>query len=458
MEDKQKCSSKKHEELDAITFCEQCKIFMCNKCLNFHKELFEYHQQYNIDKNNNEIFIDICKKNGHEKKLEFFCKMHNELCCVGCISKLNEKGYGQHKDCDVCSIENIKEEKKKILNENVKYLQDLSNNLENAINELKDIFENNNKRKDELKLYIQKVFTKIRSAINEKEDELLLDIENKYNDNLCKQDIIKESNKLPIKINESLEIGKISDDDWNNINKLSSLIYNSIKIEENIKNINIINAHIKIIKKFKNIKINFTPQEKAINEFIQKIKKFGDINIILPKYFESSLILQNINDLFKLIQLSLNKIEINNTKLIYRSSRDGNSYKSIVDKIKNKSNLIFIYLTGNERIFGNYLRIKLENLGNNNNRYYKDENAFVFSLNNNKIYKILKPEFAIRFSKQDYPISIGNNENNNGFYFSGNKINDEGLLTEPKIYDFEKENELTEGKNKLNDFEIYEIS
>ena len=94
------------------------------------------------------------------------------------------------------------------------------------------------------------------------------------------------------------------------------------------------------------------------------------------------------------MQLSLNKIEINNTKLIYRSSRDGNSYKSIVDKIKNKSNLIFIYLTGNERIFGNYLRIKLENLGNNNNRYYKDENAFVFSLNNNKIYKILKPEFA----------------------------------------------------------------
>ena len=458
MEDKQKCSSKKHEELDAITFCEQCKIFMCNKCLNFHKELFEYHQQYNIDKNNNEIFIDICKKNGHEKKLEFFCKMHNELCCVGCISKLNEKGYGQHKDCDVCSIENIKEEKKKILNENIKYLQDLSNNLENAINELKDIFENNNKRKDELKLYIQKVFTKIRSAINEKEDELLLDIENKYNDNLCKQDIIKESNKLPIKINESLETGKISDDDWNNINKLSSLIYNSIKIEENIKNINIINAHIKIIKKFKNFKINFTPQEKAINEFIQKIKKFGDINIILPKYFESSLILQNINDLFKLMQLSLNKIEINNTKLIYRSSRDGNSYKSIVDKIKNKSNLIFIYLTGNERIFGNYLRIKLENLGNNNNRYYKDENAFVFSLNNNKIYKILKPEFAIRFSKQDYPISIGNNENNNGFYFSGNKINDEGLLTEPKIYDYEKENEITEGKNKLNDFEIYEIS
>ena len=153
MEGNKKCSFKAHKESNAISYCEQCKIFMCNKCLNHHKELFKNHQQYNIDKNNNDIFIDICKENGHEKKLEFFCKTHNELCCVGCIVKLNEKGYGQHKDCDICSIENIKEEKKNKLNENINYLQDLSNNLENKINELKTIFENINKSKEELKLY-----------------------------------------------------------------------------------------------------------------------------------------------------------------------------------------------------------------------------------------------------------------------------------------------------------------
>ena len=55
-------------------------------------------------------------------------------CSVGCISKLNEKEYDHYKDCDVYSIENIREEKKKTLNENVKYLQDLSNNLEYTIN------------------------------------------------------------------------------------------------------------------------------------------------------------------------------------------------------------------------------------------------------------------------------------------------------------------------------------
>ena len=190
MEGNKKCSFKAHKESNAISFCEQCKIFMCNKCLNHHKELFENHQQYNIDKNNNDIFIDICKEKGHEKKLEFFCKRHNELCCPLCIVKLSKKGYGQHKDCDVCLIEDIKDEKKNKLDENIKYLQDLSNNLENSINKIKIIFENIYKNKEDLKLYIQKVFTKIRNAINEREDEILKEIDNKYDENFCREDII----------------------------------------------------------------------------------------------------------------------------------------------------------------------------------------------------------------------------------------------------------------------------
>ena len=456
MEGNKKCSYNAHKELDAITFCEQCKIFMCNKCLNLHKGLFENHQQYNIDKNHNEIFIDICKEKGHEKKLEFFCKVHNELCCVLCISKLNEKGYGQHKDCDVCSIENIKDEKKNKLNENIKYLQDLSNNLENTINELKTIFENINKSKEELKLYVQKIFTKIRSAINEREDELLLEIDNKYNDNFCREDIIEESIKLPNKIKKSLEKGKLSDDDWNNNNKLSSLINDCINIENNIKSINYINDNIKNSNNFKKIKIGFAPKDDSINEFIQNIKKFGKIDVLLPQ-FEDSLILKNKDDLKKLLELISNSVEINNTKLIYRSTRDGNTFKNVVDKLKNKSNLIFIYLTGNERIFGNYLKTKLENLGNSKDKYYRDENAFVFSLNNNKIYKILSPEYAIRFHI-NYPILIGNNDNENGFFFREDIVCDAGLTNEPKIYNFgDNKCELTNFNNEFYELEIFEI-
>ena len=180
MEVRQKCSSEKHKEVDAISYCEQCKIFMCNKCLTYHKELFQKHNLYNLDKNVNELFINLCQKNNHEKKLEFFCGDHNELCCVCCISKLDCNEYGQHKDCKISQINNIKDEKKNKLNENMKFLQDLANNLENTINELKTIFEKINQNKEELKLNFLKIFTKIRNALNEREDEILSDIDKAY--------------------------------------------------------------------------------------------------------------------------------------------------------------------------------------------------------------------------------------------------------------------------------------
>ena len=173
MEKNLKCSSKAHKEIDAISYCEHCKILMCNKCLSYHKELFKNHQLNDMNINNNEIFIDICKNSGHEKRYEFFCKKHNELCCIGCITKIQCKGYGQHKDCDICLIDDIIEEKKNKLKENIKYLLDLTNNFEDTINELKMLFEKINKNKEELKSYVQKVFTKLRSTINEREDELL---------------------------------------------------------------------------------------------------------------------------------------------------------------------------------------------------------------------------------------------------------------------------------------------
>ncbi len=63
-------------------------------------------------------------------KLEFFCKSHNKLCCLACISKIKIKNYGMHKDCNICPIEKIKDEKRNKLKENIKILEDLSNNIE----------------------------------------------------------------------------------------------------------------------------------------------------------------------------------------------------------------------------------------------------------------------------------------------------------------------------------------
>ena len=78
---KRKCSLSKHSEVDAVSFCQECKKHFCNKCQNHHTEIFEDHKLINLN-NLNEIFIDKCKEYNHNCKLEFFCKEHNTLCCA----------------------------------------------------------------------------------------------------------------------------------------------------------------------------------------------------------------------------------------------------------------------------------------------------------------------------------------------------------------------------------------
>ena len=67
-----KCSSIKHSENKAISYCQECKIFLCNKCHNLHSELFENHKSYSLDKNINDIYTDICKEDKHKQNLEFY--------------------------------------------------------------------------------------------------------------------------------------------------------------------------------------------------------------------------------------------------------------------------------------------------------------------------------------------------------------------------------------------------
>ena len=90
----------------------------------------------------------------------------------------------------------MKEEKKKKYEENIKYLEEFKN-IQNSINELKLIFDKIEPNKEELKLNIQKIFTKIRSSLNEREDELLLLVDEKYKKSYIDEDVIKENMKLP---------------------------------------------------------------------------------------------------------------------------------------------------------------------------------------------------------------------------------------------------------------------
>ena len=107
-----KCCLEEHKEIDIISFCPECRIYMCNKCQDFHSSpFFKSQHPYNLNKTE-DMITGFCSEKNHAMKLEYYCKEHNQLCCAACIAKLNAKGNGQHKDCDICEIENIKEEKR----------------------------------------------------------------------------------------------------------------------------------------------------------------------------------------------------------------------------------------------------------------------------------------------------------------------------------------------------------
>jgi len=122
---------------------------------------------------------------------------------------------------------------------------------------------------------ISNIFTKIRNSINEREDKLLSDIDNEYNNLLFKEDIIKQSEKLPNEIKNSLEIGKELDNKWNENVKLKN-INECINIENNIKKIKIIKENINKYNLVKDMGFKFEEEDK-INKFIEQISIFGKI-------------------------------------------------------------------------------------------------------------------------------------------------------------------------------------
>ena len=286
---KNKCTFKEHKEIDAISYCQECQIYMCNKCLNYHKGLFEIHHLINADENITNIFNGYCTEKNHPNKLNYFCKNHNKLCCAACIAKINEKGDGQHKECNVCIIENIVEEKKNNLKNNINNLENLYNGLEKSIDEIQKLFLKINENKEELKLKVQKIFTKIRNLINDREDELLKEIDEQFNNLYFNESTIKDYENLPKKIKISIDNVKKINEDWENNDNLISLINDCINIEDNIENINSINK--KIIKFNHNLKIQikFIPEEKGIEKLLETIKMFGNVYYIEILFLENAL-------------------------------------------------------------------------------------------------------------------------------------------------------------------------
>ena len=273
-----KCSLDEHKDIDAEYYCQECKISMCKKCEKDHSRLLKNHHLIPLDKDISEVFTGLCTKPKHPLALEYYCKTHNQLCCAACVSKVKNKWNGQHKDCEIYYIVKIKNSQKEKFDNNVKKLEELSNKIEPTIKQLKDIYEKINESKDKLKGEIQKIFTKIRTELNNREDKLYEEIEAKYNEIYFKEELIKESEKLPNLVKISLEKAKIKENDWDDENILPKLINDSINIENIIKNIDGIYGKVNDCISKKSIFIKFNLNKDKIEKgLLSDIKSFGKI-------------------------------------------------------------------------------------------------------------------------------------------------------------------------------------
>ena len=323
MEESKKCSSKGHNKNNANFYCPNCNIYICKNCEISHANLFQNHNLLELNNNIKDIFTGICEKENHNEKLEFFCKTHNELCCVSCLCVIKGKGKGQHSSCEVCYLEDIKEDKKNSLINNIKLLEELSNKLDESINNLKNYFQKIDERKENLKQKFMNIFTKLRNALNEREDEILKDIDNEFNKNFIKEDFMKTAEKLPKSVKKSLENGKIINNEWEDENKLNFIIYNCISIENNIKNINLVNDKIEKCQNVENNNVhiwyednNFDDEINHLLEIIKYIAKNDKLNaFIKEKEIKNELSsLKNIKKLYGIItENKLSKFYSSNT-------------------------------------------------------------------------------------------------------------------------------------------------
>ena len=449
---KPKCSSEDDEDIDAVIYCEICKIYMCDKCQKFHSKLFSSHKVNNLEEQKGEFFTHICKEPNHSNKLECFCKTHNVLCCIACTSKINKKGFGQHKDCDVCLIDEIKEEKEKLVKSNIKYLEEMSETLQDSIDNLKIIFEKTVKDKEELNIKIKNTFAKIRSTLNNREEEILIEVNNLFNDMLCDKKIIDECNSLSEKVKLSLESkNKIE----SNKSDLILYINECINFENNIKEINKIDKDIKKYVGYKEIK--FQSNDENIDMILGYIKILGKITV---NNFDSSILFTNIKKQEAIINWIKEKTNKNFVyfEKIFTMSINGSSSKDFHKYCDNEGPTLILVKTTKNKIFGGFTPLNWDMSGTD--KIDENNQTFIFSLNLMKKYDMINKEKSAICCNREYGPSFGVSD----FCIESNMKKGEIYANDLTNFISNRNLELTESEGNsetesfnVDDFEVFKV-
>ena len=156
------------------------------------------------------------------------------------------------------------------------------------------------------------------------------------------------------------------------------------------------------------------------------------------------------------IRHQLNK-NIINTRLIYKYSKDGSKIDIFHQKCDGISNTLVIGESENNRIFGGFTTQEWDNYSEEK----KDDYAFLFQLNDMKLYYAIKGKGEI-FCRNDFGATFGNHKH---FCFCFQDQNDKGRSREDKNNDnigfdyYGVKNKILERNHSFNlkDYEVFEL-
>ena len=166
------------------------------------------------------------------------------------------------------------------------------------------------------------------------------------------------------------------------------------------------------------------------------------------------IISSNFNYKFILDEIEKRNNKIISSNLIYKATRDGDSIDNVFNKCNGIQNVIVFIKSDINCIFGRYTKVGFQK---SNNSTFKDDSAFVFSLDTKKVYPVKKGQDAIRCCHCCNP------QFHNEIYLIQNFLNTNGNNVGKKngnYLGFTKDYELNNGieKYKIFELEIYHFT
>ena len=163
------------DEGDAISSCSECAIFLCDFCEKSHRrsKATRQHKICSLDETRKGVGkvpsilpekVEMCPTHP-TKPLELYCKCEEVLICRDCIIR-------KHKDHDYDVISDVVDGEKKILKESLPGIQQLVDEVENAVTRVKGRRKDVKSRKDENLNKLDNAFNALHAALDERKKQL----------------------------------------------------------------------------------------------------------------------------------------------------------------------------------------------------------------------------------------------------------------------------------------------